>query len=342
MDKGAYNHHRNGEEHYGKCHDEDASLLPEGLCAELSGNQPSEYDIAQDGAPQDIHEHEDAGKHHNGAAPFRLVHLRLSVSTLFFQRLIFGVEVFPHPMPLAWKVSEQTEVIRAGVDEDALLKGRVLLLGIVIHAAYALRQLRVVLVVLLQPLQDDFHVAAQVASVGDAHGTVLDALLVQHEGRCLAFRLVSIRASRHLDDGCEVFLKVIGRSGHRRRQLLQRINQAVVTGYFRFYVCLDLVEGHGAALQLLVEGGGLLACVCHVEREVLPLRIEHQTGGLRPFDDVDELIVLPFAALLHLLHQFLLFVPLVVELQSKHVQRMPQVFLLEHGMPLLRNGRKEQ
>ena len=183
------------------------------------------------------------------------------------------------------------------------------------------------LVVLLHRGAHVGQVAAQGCSVGKARLAVGLTRLVEHEGQLSLLAVLVEYVLRALN------LAVLDVPLHleRRRYVAERLHKILIACYLGIHTLHYAVVGHASLAELAIQLGGFMACVCHVEREVLLLRVEHQGYLVAALHERDHLLVLLLVVCGIARHVLSLLAKRCLQFGTQHRECRLEVLLLEHG-----------
>ena len=222
---------------------------------------------------------------------------------------------------------DNLEIVLVAIDKYVVLYLVVSLHGIIVHLLEALRYALVVLVVLLHRGAHVGEIAAQGCSVGKARLAVGLTCLVEHEGQ---LSLLAVLVEHEFRSLCLAVLDVLLHL-ERRWNVAQRLHKILIACYLCVHTLHDAVVGHASLAELAIQFGGFMACVCHVEREVLLLRVEHQRNLVAALHERNHLLVLLLVVHGIARHVLALFAERCLQFGTKHRECRLQIFLLQHS-----------
>ena len=218
---------------------------------------PLHHHITEQRGDEHIEEHEHTDTQHDRTAPLRIV-------AFAAQRKVLVIEIALNHLQIERQTGENCDIVRTGILVDAVLQIGISLSGIVVQPLHLPRNVLIVFVVFRQRIDQAHQIVTQGLGIGQ---TLLTVLLFSLCQLIRLFLVVNRHVVAHLVG--KTFQRRVGQAVVQgRRQGRQRNNQAVVAGHFGKQPLLHLLIRHIGAVEFLVEVGGLLAGIGHIERKV--------------------------------------------------------------------------
>ena len=218
------------------------------------------------------------------------------------------------------------EIVLVAIDEDVVLYHVVARYGVVVHLLQLLRHAVVVLCVLLHARPHVHDVAAESRGVVETRLAVVQSLPGEHEWQ-LALLAVLVE---HILRRCTFCSAPVVCGVERGRYVRERLYEILVTLHLSVHALHDECVGHSPLVELAVHLRCFMACVSHVEGEVLLLRVEHECHLVASLHELYHLLVLLAVVLCVACHVLLLFVERSLQFGTQHRERGDEILLLEH------------